>query len=73
MDNSFSEMGGVTPSCVTLVTGTPGAGKTTLMATMGARLFIFACVHTEEDVDQTVKALADSLDAMVAEGTLKRA
>ena len=38
LDNSFSEMGGVTPSCVTLVTGTPGAGKTTLMATMGARL-----------------------------------
>ena len=37
-DNRFSEMGGVTPSCVTLVTGTPGAGKTTLMATMGARL-----------------------------------
>ena len=37
-DNSFSELGGVTPSCVTLVTGTPGAGKTTLMATMGARL-----------------------------------
>lgn len=37
-DNRFSEMGGVTPSCVTLVTGTPGAGKTTLMATLGARL-----------------------------------
>ena len=37
-DNAFSEMGGITPSCVTLVTGTPGAGKTTLMATLGARL-----------------------------------
>lgn len=38
IDKSFSEMGGITPSCVTLVTGTPGAGKTTLMATVGARL-----------------------------------
>ena len=37
-DNRFSEMGGITPSAVTLVTGTPGAGKTTLMATVGARL-----------------------------------
>ena len=37
-DRAFSEMGGVTPSCVTLVTGTPGAGKTTLMATLGSRL-----------------------------------
>ena len=37
-DRAYSEMGGVTPSCVTLVTGTPGAGKTTLMSTLGARL-----------------------------------
>lgn len=37
-DRAFSEMGGVTPSCVTLVTGTPGAGKTTLMATLGSRI-----------------------------------
>lgn len=37
-DNCFSEMGGVVPSCVTMVTGTPGAGKTTLMAVMGSRL-----------------------------------
>ena len=40
---------------------------------MGARLFIFSSVHSEEDVDQTVQALADSLDAMVAEGTLYKA
>lgn len=38
LDNCFSEMGGVVPSCVTMVTGTPGAGKTTLMAVMGSRL-----------------------------------
>lgn len=38
LDNCFSEMGGVVPSCVTMVTGTPGAGKTTLMAAMGSRL-----------------------------------
>ena len=43
------------------------------IATMSARLFIFASAHTEEDVDQTVKALGDSLDAMVAEGTLSKA
>jgi glutamate-1-semialdehyde 2,1-aminomutase len=36
------------------------------------RFFIFSCVHTEEDIDKTVHALAESLDAMVAEGTLKR-
>jgi predicted ATP-dependent serine protease len=38
LDNVYSEMGGVVPSCVTMVTGTPGAGKTTLMAVMGSRL-----------------------------------
>jgi predicted ATP-dependent serine protease len=38
LDSVYSEMGGVTPSCVTMVTGTPGAGKTTLMAVMGSRL-----------------------------------
>ncbi len=40
---------------------------------MGPRQFILSAVHTEEDIDQTVKAFADSLDAMVAEGTLSRA
>ena len=43
------------------------------IATMSARLFIFSCVHTEKDVDQTVKALSDSFEAMLAEGTLKKA
>ena len=40
---------------------------------MGPRQFILSAVHTEEDIDQTVKAFADSLDAMVAEGTITRA
>ncbi len=31
-----------------------------------------SAVHTKEDIDQTMDAFADSLDAMVAEGTLKR-
>lgn len=39
----------------------------------GARLFILSAAHTEEDIDQTVKALCDSLDAMIAEGTLNQA
>ncbi len=38
LDSAFSELGGITPSCVTMVTGTPGAGKTTLMSVMGSRL-----------------------------------
>lgn len=37
-DKGFSELGGITPGSVYLITGTPGAGKTTLMATLGARL-----------------------------------
>ncbi len=37
----------------------------------GMRSFIMSAVHTEEDIDQTVKAFGDSLDAMIAEGTLK--
>jgi len=43
------------------------------VATMGARLFILSAAHTEEDIDQTVKAFGDSLDAMIAEGTLNQA
>ncbi len=43
------------------------------VATMSARFFIFSSVHTEGDVDQTVQALGDSLDAMIAEGTLSKA
>ena len=43
------------------------------VATMGGRMFILSAAHTEEDIDQTVKALCDSLDAMIAEGTLNQA
>ena len=43
------------------------------VATMGARLFILSAAHTEEDIDQTVKAFGDSLNAMIAEGTLNQA
>jgi len=43
------------------------------IATMGARLFILSIAHNEEDIDETVKAFGDSLDAMVAEGTLSQA
>ncbi len=42
------------------------------VATMGGKLFILSAAHTEEDIDQTVKALCDSLDAMIAEGTLNQ-
>ena len=42
------------------------------VATLEGRLFVCTMAHTEEDIDLTVKALADSLDAMVTEGTLKK-
>ena len=40
------------------------------VATMGGRFFILSAAHTEEDIDQTVNALGNSLDTMIAEGTL---
>ena len=43
------------------------------IATMGGRIFILSAAHSEEDIAQTVKAFGDSLDAMVAEGTLNQA
>jgi len=43
------------------------------VATMGARMFILSAAHTEEDIDQTIKTFGDSLDAMIAEGTLNQA
>jgi len=43
------------------------------VSTMGGRFFILSVAHTEEDIDQTVKAFGDSLDAMIAEGTLNKA
>lgn len=41
------------------------------VATMAGRFFTMSAAHTKEDINQTVKALGDSLDAMVAEGSLK--
>jgi len=38
LDSTFSELGGLIPSQVTLVTGNPGSGKTTLCAVAGSRL-----------------------------------
>ena len=38
LDAVFSELGGIIPSQVTLVTGNPGSGKTTLCAVVGSRL-----------------------------------
>ena len=43
------------------------------VASFGGRLFILSAVHTEEDINQTAKAFADSLEAMVAEGSLSKA
>ena len=41
------------------------------ISTMAGRLFIFSCVHTIEDIDKTIKALGDSLDTMIEEGSIK--
>ena len=43
------------------------------ISTMGARFFILSAAHTEEDIEQTVKAFTGSLDAMRAEGSLPAA
>ncbi len=40
------------------------------VSTMLGRFFILSSIHTEEDIDRTVMAFGDSLDAMIAEGTL---
>jgi hypothetical protein len=40
---------------------------------MAGRFFILSTAHTEEDIDQTVKAFGDSLDAMIVEGSLNQA
>ena len=41
------------------------------IATMDGELFILSAAHTKEDIDQTIEAFGDSLDAMIAEGTLR--
>lgn len=38
------------------------------ISTILGRLFVLSCVHTTADIDTTVTVLADSLDAMIAEG-----
>ena len=40
-DDLFSELGGIVPSSVTLVTGIPGSGKTTLAALIASMLAMF--------------------------------
>ena len=42
------------------------------VATMLARMFIMSSEHTEEDVEKTVSILAESIDAMIKEGSMKR-
>jgi len=42
------------------------------VATLGGKMFILSAAHNEEDIDQTIKALSDSLVAMVEEGTLTK-
>jgi glutamate-1-semialdehyde 2,1-aminomutase len=42
------------------------------VATMEGKLFVLSMVHSEEDIDLTVSALAASLDAMIAEGSLEK-
>ncbi|MBW1691795.1 MAG: aminotransferase class III-fold pyridoxal phosphate-dependent enzyme [Deltaproteobacteria bacterium] len=34
--------------------------------------FVLSAAHTREDIDQTVRAFGDSLDAMIAEGTMAK-
>lgn len=43
------------------------------VACLRASLWIMSSVHTKEDIDHAIEALADSFDALVAEGTLKPA
>ena len=38
IDGTFSEIGGLIPSQVSLVTGNPGSGKTTICSAIGSRI-----------------------------------
>ncbi len=40
------------------------------VATLRGSMFVFSAVHTEADIDQTLAAFEDSLNAMVAEGAM---
>ena len=42
------------------------------IATMGARFFILSSAHNEGDINRTIEALGDSLDAIIAEGSLDK-
>jgi glutamate-1-semialdehyde 2,1-aminomutase len=37
------------------------------IATMGGRFFVLSAAHTKDDIDRTIEAFSDSLDAMIAE------
>jgi hypothetical protein len=39
---------------------------------MGARFFILSSAHNEGDINRTIEALGDSLDATIAEGSLDK-
>ena len=41
------------------------------VATMGGRNFIMSAAHSKKDIDQTIDALASSLDDMLAEGVFQ--
>jgi len=69
-----------------LIGGTSSMGGMPEMERMGFHLlqrgiscfsfevfFFLSIAHTEEDIDRTVQAFGDSIDAMIAEGTLSRA
>ena len=40
------------------------------IATMSGRFFVMSAAHSQDDIDQAMDAFDDSLDAMIAEGTL---
>lgn len=42
------------------------------IATMGGRFFVLSSVHSEREIDRTIEALGDSLDAMTADGSLDK-
>jgi len=42
------------------------------VATSIAKYFAFSIAHTVNDIDQTIKALADSIEAAIKEGSLSK-
>jgi len=39
---------------------------------MGGNIFILSSAHTEDEINQTVKALGDTLNAIITEGILRQ-